>query len=79
MLLSEQRARVIGQLEAGATAAHVSRQLEVNEKTIRRLRTKFATHGAMSDPLCSGRPREWTLRQDTHFQLTHLRYRLPPK
>lgn len=44
---NEQRARVIGQLETGATAAHVARQFGVNEKTVWRLRQKFATHGTV--------------------------------
>ena len=52
--------RAIGQLEGGATAAHVARHFGVNEKTIRRLRTKFATHGVVADLPRSGRPRETT-------------------
>jgi transposase len=74
-LSNEQRARAIGQLEAGATAAHVASHFGVNEKTIRRLRVKFATHGTVADLPRSGRPRETTLRQDRHIQLTHLRNR----
>ena len=74
-LSNEQRARVLGQLEAGATAAHVARVFGVNERTVRRLRQKFATYGTVADPPRSGRPRVTTMRQDRHIQLTHLRNR----
>ena len=74
-LSSEQHARVLGQLEAWATAAHVARVLGVNERTVRRLRQRFATYGTVVDPPRSGRPRVTTLRQDRHIQLTHLRNR----
>ena len=74
-LSNEQRARVIGQLEARATAAHVARQFGVNEKTIRRLRTKLALHDTVADLPRSVRSRETTLRRDRHIQLTRLRNR----
>ena len=74
-LSNDQRARVLSQLEAGATAAHVARVFGVNERTFRRLRQKFATYGIVADLPRSGRPRITTLRQDRHIQLTHLRNR----
>lgn len=74
-LTNEQRARAIGQLEGGATAVNVARYFGVHEKTIRRLRAKFLTHGSVADLPRSGRPRETTERQDRHIHLTHLRNR----
>ena len=74
-LSNEQSARVLGQLEAGTTGAHVARVFGVNERTVRRLRQKFATYRTVADPPHSGRPRVKTLSQDRHIQLTHLRNR----
>ena len=74
-LSNEQCARVLGQLEARATAAHVTRVFGVNERTVQRLRQKFATYGTVADLPRSGRPRVTSLRQDRHIQLTHLRNR----
>ena len=72
-LSNGQRARAIDQIEAGATATHVACQFGVNKKTIRRLRTKFATHGTVADRPRSGRPRVMTLKntQRRHLLLVN--------
>ena len=54
-LSNEQRVRALGALEAGATAAHAAHQFWVNEKSIRRLHTKFTTHGTVADLPHAGR------------------------
>lgn len=52
--------RATGQLETGATVAHIARHFGVRGKTIRRLCTNFSTHDTVADIPRSKRPREST-------------------
>ena len=58
------RARAIGQLEAGVKQSVVAARFGVGQSTISKLKTKFRNTGDVKDRPKSGRPRITTHRVD---------------
>lgn len=54
----------LGLLQAGTSAAAVSRRLGCHERTIHRLQARFRETGSTDDKARSGRPRKTTPRED---------------
>ena len=71
----QDRARAIGQLEAGVPAFRVAALFGVCPGTISKLRTKFRATGEVKDRPKSGRPKKTTPQEDRLFTLAALRNR----
>ena len=71
----QDKARAIGQLEAGVPGYRVAAAFGVSSGTISKLKTKFRETGDVKDRPRSGRPRKTTPREDRFLGLASLRNR----
>ncbi|KAM3870151.1 RNA helicase Mov10l1-like [Diretmus argenteus] len=69
------KARAIGQLEAGVPVRRVAALFGVSPGTISKLRTKFRETGEVKDRPRSGRPKKTTSQEDRFLTLASLRNR----
>lgn len=75
-IVSEDRERWVGMLQAGMSQNAVAATVGRSQKTITLLWRRFQTTGYTDDQPCSGRPRVTTPREDRQIRLLHLRNRL---
>ena len=71
----QDRARAIGQLEAGVPAFRVAASFGVSPGAISKLRAKFRETGEVKDRPRSGRPKKTTPQEDRFLTLAALRNR----
>ncbi|XP_071208068.1 uncharacterized protein, partial [Salvelinus alpinus] len=69
------RERALGMLQGGMRTADVSRAINCNVRTVRRLRQRYRETGWTADCPRSGRPSVTTPAQDRYTRTSHLRYR----
>ena len=74
----QDKARAIGQLEAGVRGYRVAAAFGVSPGTISKLKTKFRETGDVKDRPRSGRPRKTTPQEDRFLTLASLRDRRLP-
>lgn len=74
----QDKARAIGQLEAGVPGYRVAAAFGVSPATISKLKTKFRETGDVKDRPRSGRPRKTTPQEDRFLTLASLRNRRLP-
>jgi transposase len=67
------RERALGILHGGMRTADVSRAINYNVRTVRRLRQRYRETGRGADCPRSGRPRVTTPAQDRYIRTSHLR------
>ena len=75
----EQRARIIGQLEAGVSAKEITCIFNVHKTSVYRLKEKFDRDGTVKRRKGSGRPRKTSVHQDEDIVRLHEedRFRIP--
>ena len=69
------RERALGMLQGGMRTADVTRAINCNIHTVRRLRQRYRETGRTADRPRSGRPRVTTPAQDRYIRTSHLRDR----
>ena len=67
--------RALGMLQGGMRTVDVTRAINCNVHTVRRLRQCYRETGRTADRPCSGRPRVTTPAQDWYIRTSHLRDR----
>ena len=72
------RARAIGQIEAGRQLKDVAAAFGVNKSTITRLRQRYVQTGSVDGRPRPSQPRVTTQRTDRAIRLAHLRQRFRP-